>query len=175
MTCSGGGGGGGGVGADRPGVSMFESDPLLRCLSCHFGSLRVSSLWCSGVFLFFLRPPVGPRGVTCWRSPLLPPSLPHFPTYRHSRQDGDHFNTLVGSAAVAPSVSSISLSARLGGPPRPSISAGEINNKEKRKKKKTQGRPLVLHMLNFIQIVRHLRTDKTLSPTPRHSLCCQRR
>lgn len=104
-----------------------------------------------------------------------PPSLPHFPTYRHSRQDGDHFNTLVGSAAVAPSVSSISLSARLGGPPRPSISAGEINNKEKRKKKKTQGRPLVLHMLNFIQIVRHLRTDKTLSPTPRHSLCCQRR
>lgn len=174
MTCSGGGGGGGGVGADRPGVSMFESDPLLRCLSCHFGSLRVSSLWCSGVFFIFFAPTGGTEGGHVLEV-TAPPSLPHFPTYRHSRQDGDHFNTLVGSAAVAPSVSSISLSARLGGPPRPSISAGEINNKEKRKKKKTQGRPLVLHMLNFIQIVRHLRTDKTLSPTPRHSLCCQRR
>lgn len=136
MTCSGGGGGGGGgVGADRPGVSMFESDPLLRCLSCHFGSLRVSSLWCSGVFFIFFAPTGGTEGGHVLEV-TAPPSLPHFPTYRHSRQDGDHFNTLVGSAAVAPSVSSISLSARLGGPPRPSISAGEINNKEKRKKKK---------------------------------------
>lgn len=31
--------------ADRPGDAMFETDPLLRWLSCHFASLCVSSLY----------------------------------------------------------------------------------------------------------------------------------
>ena len=68
-------------------VSMFETDPLLRCLSCHFGSPRVSSLWRPGVlFCFFFvffppRPPGGPRGghvleVTARIAPPPPASPP---------------------------------------------------------------------------------------------------
>lgn len=42
------------------------------------------------------------------------------------------------------------------------------------KKKKKSRTHLLLHWLNFIRTVRHLRTDKTLSAPGRHSLCCQR-
>lgn len=96
-----------------------------------------------------------------------PPLLPHLSPRRQARAMTERRPLqYTGGFSDRRSFCHFRLSARLCGPSHRSISE-EIN--------KEMGRPLVLHMLNFIRIVRHLRTDKTLSPTPRHSLCCQRR
>jgi len=121
------GGGAVEVVADRPGVAMFETDLLLRWLSCHF----ISSL-CAWRFpgAATTRGPGARAGGQC----AFLRSLPNLPAYHHGTefprwQRGDFFNTLVGSATVTPSVISISLSLpSLRGPSHLSISK-KINKK----------------------------------------------
>lgn len=151
-------------------LPCFETDSLLRWLSCHFGSLHVSSL-CA--WRFPGAAPAGGPGGACSRSardaPAPPSPLPPIATalnFHYDRKETSLIHWWVQWLSLL--LSSPSLSLRISLWPFPSFHQQE-------NKLKKIGRPLVLHMLNFIQIVRHLRTDKTLSQTPRHSLCCQRR